>query len=171
MKTSRFIIVSLTCSALLLGSGCGKKEITDLQRKQAELLVGEAQSASLFRNWAEAEEKMAKAVALNPEAGGYWVSLGILRKKLGKKDAAKDAYKGALSAFEDEAKNAKEPKPSEPWLQQVYVLALLGRADDSRALLAKIEKQFPKDPQVLQFVARKQLDAILTDPKFKENAL
>lgn len=174
MKTSRFILVALI-GAALAGAGCSKSkkktEITDLQRKQADLLMSEAQSATLFRNWAEAEERIAKAAELCPDTGHFWVSLGAVRKKLGKNDAAKSAYKSALSAFEDEAEKEKDKKLTDPWLQQVYVLALLGRVDDARARLEKIAKQFPNDPAVVQWVGMKRLDAMLADPKFKENAL
>lgn len=170
MKTSRFILV-LLAGAALLGAGCAKKkkEIADLDRRRAELLATEAQSATLMRNWTEAEEKLAQAVALCPDTGPYWITLGAVRKKLGKTAAAKTAYQSALSAFEEEA--AENKTSSAPWLQQVYALALLGRADDARARLEKAAKQFPNDPAVVQWVGAKQLDAILADPKFKENAL
>lgn len=146
-----------------------KKEITEFQRKEAALLVSEAQFAMSLRNWAEAEAALTKVVEKVPDNGTYWVSLGAMRVRLGKRGEAKSAYEGALKAFEAEAKEDKADP--EPWLQQVYVLALLGRTDAGRTMLDKTAKQFPEHRNVKLFVEGKQFDRMLTDPKFKEMAL
>ena len=86
-----------------------------------------------------------------------------------RKSDAKAAYKHALDAFAADA--AADKTDAGPWLQQGYVLALLGRQDEARAMIDKTAKQFPNDPVVRGFVEGKQLDRILADPKFKENAL
>lgn len=170
MTTTRLVLA--TAAALLaLGTGCRakKKEVTELERKEAALLVSEAQFAMQIRNWADAEAALTKAVEKVPDAGPYWISLGAMRVKLGKRSEAKSAYQGALKAFEAEA--AEDKNDPEPWLQQVYVLALLGRVDDGRALLEKTAKRFPDNRNVKLFVEGKQFDQMMADAKFKEMAL
>lgn len=171
MITMRFCFL-LAAGAFLLGqAGCGvkKKEVTELQRKEASLLASEAQFAMSLRNWGEAEAALAKAVEKTPDNPTFWASLGAMRIKLGKHGEAKSAYENALKALEAEAKEDKTD--SEPWLQQVHLLALLGRVDAARAVLEKTAKQFPDHRDVRLFVENKQLDQWLADPKFKEMAL
>jgi hypothetical protein len=104
-----------------------------------------------------------------PDNGAYWITLGSVRKKLGNSSGAKSAYQSALRAFESRAK--KSSTDSDPVLKQIYVLALLGRADDGRALSQKMAKQFPTDRSVRIFMEDKQFDQMLADPGFKEMAL
>jgi tetratricopeptide (TPR) repeat protein len=173
MTMMRFCLLLAAVATLVGQAGCGakKKEITDLERKQAALLASEAQFAMNLRNWAEAEAALAKVVEKVPDTGAYWVSLGAMRIRLGKRGEAKSAYEGALRAFEAEAQ-AKETKADpEPWLQQVYVLGLLGRTDAARTMLDKTAKQFPDHRNVKLFVEGKQFDQMLADPRFKEMAL
>ena len=172
MKTARSVAVLLLAGwALASGAGCGakKKEITELQRKEAAHHASEAQFAMTLRDFARAEESLAKAAALTPDDGALLVSLGATRMRLGKKDLAKQAYQGALQAYADAAKTEKTDP--EPWLKQVYVLALLGRTEEGRAMLDRTAKQFPDHRNVKLFVENKQFDRMVADPMFKEMAL
>ena len=167
----RRVSLIVMAAALVFASGCPakKKEISSLQRKEAETLVSEAQFALTIRDYARAEGLFAKAAELCPDTGSYWISLGATRMRLGNRSGAKDAYEGGLKAFQDLA--AEEKADAEPWLQQIYALAVLGRTDDSRALLEKAASRFPDDRKLQQFIEAKQLDRTLADPKFKEVAL
>lgn len=150
-------------------AGCGKKkEITSLDRKQAANLVAEAQFAVSIRDYARAEGLLGQAAALCPDTGSYWLVLGSTRVRLGKRGDARRAYQEALGAFEDAA--AKDKNDAQAALQQVYVLALLGRQDDARKLLAKLPDRYPNDRNVRAFVEGR-LDRIVSDPQFKEIAL
>ena len=171
MKMVCWVTVVVTTLGLTLAAGCkpGPKGITSLQRKEAEVLVNEAQFAMTLHDLPRAEGLLAKAARLCPDEGPYWVTLGSVRVKLGNREAAKAAYKAGLSAYETEAKSDKSDV--EPWLKQIYVLALLGRVDDGRALLEKIAKRFPDSRNVRLFVEGRQFDRMLADPKFKEVAL
>jgi tetratricopeptide (TPR) repeat protein len=169
MQNIRLSLVFLAV-ALLLGSGCGRqKEITELQRKEAAHLASEADFALTLRDYARVESVMTKVVGLCPDTGAYWVTLGSAQMRLGNRGRAKGSYESALRAYETEAKRGKTEV--EPWLGQVTALALLGRADNGRALLEKIAKRFPEDRTVRAYIERKQLDLMLSDPKFKEIAL
>lgn len=163
-------LIGLAFMALLM-AGCGKKEVSELQRKQADHLVAEAEFAITLRDWARAENLLAQASALVPDNGVVWTNLGSVRVRLNQKGAAKEAYLKALKAYEDEAAADKTKSDPEPWLKQVYVLALLGRTNDGRALLEKTARQFPGHRNVKAFVERKQFDAMLADPNFKQAAL
>jgi tetratricopeptide (TPR) repeat protein len=163
----------LAAWVMVLAGGCGakKKEITELQRKEAELLVAEANFAANLRDWARAEGLLVKATNLTPDEGAYWTSLGAMRVRLGHKGAAKTAYERAVKAYQEEIAADKAKSDVEPWLRQVYVLALLGRVSEGRALLDRAARQFPTNREVRAFIDGKQLDAMLADPLFKQEAL
>jgi tetratricopeptide (TPR) repeat protein len=165
-------LLVVACWALL-ASGCGakKKEVTELQRKEADHFVAEAEFAMTMRDWARAEGLLAKATTRVPDNGVLWTSLGSMRVRLGNKAAARAAYESALKAYEEEAAADKTKADVEPWLKQVYVLALLGRTNEGRSLLDKVFKQFPNNRNVRAFVEGKQFDRMLADPIFKEAAL
>lgn len=164
---------SAALGVALIGVGCGggKKasEVSELDRKQAAHLASEAQFALTLREYARAEESLAKAVQLDPTAGALWTNLGAARLKQGKRDAARDAYKGALNAYEAQAKANKSD--AQPWLRQAYVLALLGRKEDGRALIEKAAKQFPADRELKAFIEGKTFERMMAEPAFKEMAL
>jgi tetratricopeptide (TPR) repeat protein len=167
----RFLLLSVVL--LLVAAGCGRtpkgSEITDLQRKEAALLMSEADFAISLRDFARAEAALAKAVELTPDNGGYWISLGGLRKRMGNASGARAAYQAALRTYEGQAKEDKlDPQP---WLKQIHVLALLGRTDDARALVERTVKQFPADRLVRIFVEEKQFEQMLAAPGFKDVAL
>lgn len=166
----RFVLVLMGVAAFS-AAGCGRrtKEITSLQRKEAASLASEAEFALTLRDMPRAEKLLTKVTALCPDTGEYWVGLGSLRMRLGDRDGAKSAYQAALGAYEDAAK--KEKADGEPVLQQVHVLALLGRVDEARKLLEKSEKKFPNDRLIRDFIQERQLDHLLADPNFKGMSL
>lgn len=169
----KILVIAWASLALMLGTGCKPKlkPVTELQRKEAEHAVAEAQFAMTLKDWARAESLLAKAVQLVPDLGVYWVSLGSMRMRLGNKPGAKEAYQGALRAFELEAAIDATKKDAEPWLKQVQVLALLGRNDEARALLEKTAKRFPENRNVRTFIEGKHFDKMIEDPVFKQGAL
>jgi Flp pilus assembly protein TadD len=171
MKTTRLAGFGWCMTLAFVVGGCGakKKEVTELQRKESAHHASEAQFALTVRDFARAETSLAKAAELTPDEAALWVNLGAARMKQGKREAAKDAYRRALAVHEGEAKQNKTDPHA--WLEQVYVLALLGRSDDARAKLDKAAKAFPDHRDVKAFVEGRQLERILADPKFKETAL
>lgn len=171
MKLARAFGMGALSMLGVLAVGCGAKKpaVSDLQRKEAAHLATEAQFAMSLRDYARAEASLARAAGLAPDEAGLWVSLGAVRMKLGNKDQARDAYKRALALHVDEAKENKSDP--EPWLKQVYVLALLGRKDEGRAMLDRAAKQFPDSRNVKLFIENKQFDRMLSDPQFKEMGL
>lgn len=160
----------ILCVGIVLGfAGCGEKKVTETQRKEAALLVSEAQFASTLRNYQEAETLLARASEITPDDAALWVSLGSVRKRLGQTGPAKQAYEKALKVYQVEAKEKKND--ADPVLQQIHVLALLGRVDDARRLQEKALQQFPEDRDVRAFVNEKRLDRFLADPQFKQVAI
>ncbi|MBI5689556.1 MAG: hypothetical protein HZC55_05615 [Verrucomicrobia bacterium] len=151
--------------------GCGKSQVSEHHRKQAQHHAAEAGFAVNLRDWARAESLYAQAAQLVPDNGGYWTSLGSMRMRLGNKSGAKDAYQRALKVHEREAGTEAFKDDPGPWLNQVYLLALLGQAGEARTVLEKAAKKFPKDREVRSFIEQKQLDRMLADPAFKQIAL
>ncbi len=170
MKAHHIALVLATATALVVGAGCRRKpEITDLQRKEAAHLAAEADFAVNLRDLPRAEGLMAKAIQVCPDNAAYWINLGVVRVQLGRKPAAKEAYEGALKAYEADAD--ADPKNVEPWLKRIYVLALLGRIDEARKTLDQAAKKFPESRNVRAFVEGRQFDRMIADPKFKQVAL
>ena len=161
----------LLALALLATVGCKPKakDIPPLQRKEAASLASEAQFAAMMRDHARAEPLLVKATKLCPDNGEYWVNLGISRKHLGNTSGAKSAYESARKAYGDAYEI--DPTRPEPLLQEFYVMALLGKADEARKLQEKALKRNPTDARLRAFVESKQLDRMLADPNFKEMAL
>jgi len=167
---SRRPLIFAAAAALVFAGGCKPKakEITSLQRKEAATLVSEALFALQLHDLPRAEGLYVQATALCPDEGKYWVDLGSLRVRLGHRDAARTAYKSALTAYETLGADNKDPQPL---LQQVYVLALMGRVDDAKAALAKVQKLFPDNRAVRGFTEGGQFEKMLADPRFREIAL
>jgi tetratricopeptide (TPR) repeat protein len=162
-------------AALAVAAGCGvkspvnQKEPTELDRKRAAHLASEADFAVTIRDHARAEPLFAQAAELVPDSPQYWISLGSTRVRLGRRDAARDAYQNALKAYEKEA--ATNQNDPEPLLQQAYVLALLGRTKEGHAVLEQAAKRFPNNRKVRAFFQEKEFDRLIADPKVKEIAL
>ena len=165
------LLLVAAVSVALVGCKPKPQPVTELKRKEAEHFVAEATFAMNLRDWARAEGELAQAVKSDPTVGVYWVSLGSMRVRLGNKAGAKEAYQGALKAFEADTKAADLVKEPGPWLKQVEVLALLGRTDEARAMLEKTAKLFPENRAVRQFVDGKHFDKMIADPLFKQGAL
>jgi len=165
--TSRTLVLLFILAGLF--TGCSKKEVTSLQRKQGASLASEASFAATLHDYARAESLLTEAVKVCPDTPAYWLSLGSVRRRLGNRSGAKDAYEEMLEVVKDRYK--QDSKDPGPLLQQVYALALLGRMDDAKDALAKAQKNHPTDRAVRGFVESKQLDRLPDDPTFKEISL
>ena len=169
MTTKRIGIVSTAGLVLGFTLGCtAQKQITERDRKEAAYLASEAQFAVSIHEWARAEGLLAKAVKVAP-TGDYWLSLGAARIRLNNRAGAKDAYQAAAKAYAFDS--ARKNAVSEPWLRQAYVLALLGRQDESRALLAKAAELFPKDGKIRALTDPKGFEKMISSQNFKDMAL
>src|SRR4051812_26980247 len=146
---------------LLAGGGCGRrtKEITSLQRKEAATLASEAEFAVSVRDLPRAEKLLTKVVDLCPDNGDFWIWLGSLRMRSGDRQGAKRAYESGRAAFEDAAK--LNPKDSKFVLNQIRVLALLGRVPEARKLIEKMQKQYPADRAVQAFVREREFEEMI----------
>jgi len=169
MHPTRRWIFLLAGLAAVLTAGCGRKEVTSLQRKQAASLVSEADFALNLRDNPRAEALLTQAVAACPDTPEYWLKLGSVRRRLDNRAGAKAAYEELLDLAK--ANYQRDAKNPQPLLQQVYALALLGRMDDARAVLEKAKKNHPDDRNIRAFVEDRQLDRLPDDPGFKEMAL
>lgn len=167
----KFVFFFAGWFGLLAFAGCQPKtaSITSLQRKEAAGLISEAEFAVTIRDLDRAEKSLTKASALEFDNGKTWITLGTIRVRLRRLPAAKLAYEAALEAYQEAYK--LQPKSAQLYLQQVYVLVLLGRVAEARSLLVQIQKKHGADAEVRSFVQNRQLEAMLQSPQFKEIAL
>ena len=149
---------------VLAAAGCQPREITALQRKQAASLESEAKFALNLKEVDRAEALYAKAAALCPDNAGYWLNLGVCRKRLNRTAEARKAYESALKVHKDAY--AREPKNGHELLEQVYVLALLGLMDDAHKILEKAQADHGDDPRIRGFT-RQSLQKLTDDAAFK----
>jgi tetratricopeptide (TPR) repeat protein len=170
MYSIRRWFLLLLCLAVGGVAGCSRhKEITSLERKEAANFVSEAEFALNLRDYARAEGLLSQAVAVCPDTPDYWLNLGSVRRRLGNRDGAKAAYEQMLDLVRDIYRH--DSKDPGLLLQQIYVLALLGRMDEARAVLERAQKDHPDDGNVRAFVEGHQLERLPTDPTFKDSAL
>jgi Flp pilus assembly protein TadD len=158
--------LALVLAAMLVVAGCRAKQITKLERDEAANDVSDANFAVTIRDWARAEGMYAKAAALCPDEGDVWMNLGIVRMRMHNSGDARSAYKSALSAYVDSYR--ANPANSATVLRRAYVLAVLGRADDARAVVAAAAAKAPDDRRLQGFVEAKGVDKMLADPALKE---
>ena len=159
----RLALLLLLATALL--AGCGRKEISPLDRKEAAHLASQADFAVNLRDYPRAEGLLTEAVKLCPDSREYYLSLGIVRRRQDNRSGAKQAYEQALDLARDAYK--ANDKDTQPLLQQAYILALLGRMDDARDVVAKAQQKHPDDSNVRIFVENNQLDRMIAAPGFK----
>jgi tetratricopeptide (TPR) repeat protein len=165
---------SLTLVALILFFGACKPkdvEVSSVARAQAAHLASEAQMQNKLRDYAEAEESLARAVELDPEVAAYWFSLGLNRVMQKDMSGAKKAYKRELEIYEKAAKKTPKkdaPENIEARLNQIRPLLLLGRTSDANKLLAKVASDNPDNTMVRQLVDTKIIDQMLADAKIQE---
>ena len=161
----RLLIILLGLTAVFL-TGCGRKEITSLQRKEGASLVSEANFAVSLRDYARAEGLFAQAVVACPDTADYWVGLGTVRRKQDNRAGAKTAFEEALKASRGATK--RDGLNGQLRLQQVYIQALLGRADEARDTLSRARQDLPDNRDIRAFVEGNELDRILADPGFRD---
>lgn len=161
------LIAPLLIVVLALTAGCGPK-ITPLQRKEAANLVSEAQFATTLRDWARAEELLAKATSLCPDNGEYWLNLGSVRRRLDNRSGARKAYEQAATAYGDAYK--ADPKDPQPLMQQVYVYSLLNQEKKALKALERAQQDHSANPNVRNFTPE-TLQRMREDPGFKELAI
>jgi len=150
MHTKQFWIAAILTVAVVV-SGCGPagKIPTERERRQAAQLASEAQFAVTLKDWPRAEKLYVQAAAAHPD-GAYYLGLGAVRVRQGNRSGAKDAYEAAIKSCEFDAR--QNPKDPEPWIRHAYVLAMLGRVEEGRALLGKAEKRFPDNRRMRSFL-------------------
>ena len=172
MNRRLILYVTGGCLAAVLASGlaaCSRKTISSIDRKEAANVISEAQFATTVKDFARAESLAQQAATLCPDTGDYWLLLGTLQVRNGKKSDAKASYRSALDAYKDQYKDA--PTNSQLLIQQAYVLVLMGRPDDARAVIDKAHDRNPDDWGIKKLVESKVVDHMVSDPSLKALSL
>lgn len=153
--------------ALFFIAACAPK-ITSIQRKEAAILESEAQFANTLRDWPRAEALMAKAVALCPDNGGYWLNLGGVRRRIDDIPGARIAYEKSVKAYA--AAYKANPQDPQPLLQQIFVYSLLGRPKDALKVLKRVQADHGTNLNVKN-LSEGSLERMRQDPGFKAQAI
>lgn len=163
--------VLLALVALIAG-GCGANPADEARRgREAELLASEANFAANLRDWPRVERALVPATALAPGRPELWLDLGAARVRLGRMTEAREAYTRALEGFERQADSTAFKGNPEPTLNQVRVLALLGRLPEARAVAAELPRRFPGNPRAREFIESRELERLTAERSFREVAL
>ncbi|MBL9186128.1 MAG: tetratricopeptide repeat protein [Opitutaceae bacterium] len=164
----KFVLVSAVAALLVAGCKPAVQPLSERDRSAAAALSSEASFAMNLREWDRAEKLLLQAIKITP-APEFYHNLGSVRMRAGNRAGAKDAYQSAIDACE--RLFAADKANTGLLLKKVQLLALIGRRDEARAFLAKIDKDYAKDPAVRAFVDGKRLDEVMASPLFKEIAL
>jgi tetratricopeptide (TPR) repeat protein len=153
-------------------TACGENPAEQARRaREAELLAAEAAFALNLRDWPRAEQTLGRATELDPGRADLWLSLGSTRVRAGRTNEARSAYLQALRGFERAADASAAKTDPGPILQQIHVLALLGRLPEARSLAAELPRRFAGHPRVRAFTEAGGLEQVIADPAFREVAL
>lgn len=153
-------------------AGCGENPAEQARRaREAELLAAEAAFAINLRDWPRAEQTLARATELDPGRADLWLSLGSTRVRSGRTAEAREAYLKALRGFERAADAAAAKADPVPTLEQIRVLALLGRMPEARSLADELPRRFAGQPRVRAFTEAGGVEKLAADPAFREIAL
>jgi tetratricopeptide (TPR) repeat protein len=159
---------ALVLAAALAFGGCSRREITPTERKEGIIEASEASFATGLKDWKRAEEHFAKAAAICPDTGDYWLNLGLVRLRLNDHAGARSAYEAALPVYRDAFE--RNPADTGPVFSRVYILVLLGEADQARSVLEKARARRPDDRRLQAFVENHGLENMVADPKTKANS-
>jgi Flp pilus assembly protein TadD len=158
--------LALAAAVTVAFFGCRAKEISSIDRKEAANIASEAEFAVTMKDWSRAEGLYAKAANLCPDQGETWIALGVVRMRLRNPGGARDAYKSALSAFDQDTR--RDPTDTTPVIRSASVLVILGRTEEARVLVDKAYAKNPDDRRLRAFVEAKGVDRVASDPGLKE---
>lgn len=144
------------------------KSVSKLEAAEADNLVSDAVFAMQIKDHARAAQNLEKALAIRPDVGEWWENLGYCYKLLDRKSDARSAYKKAVGIWDSAYDKTGRIDYA---MRQLIMLVLLDREDDARALLTKLTKKHPEDPQLHAFVEKKGLESLLSDPGVMEKKI
>jgi len=130
-------LIALLCSMIAVAAGYGES---------AQDLANRANKHFQQSEYSQALKLVIQATDLKPDFAEAWVFKGMTEVKLGLPEDARKSYEWALK----EHKNRFETSSDSPHeaLQQIHVLALLGREHEAQQLSNQIREQFPSSQEV-----------------------
>ena len=123
---------------------CTRSHQSDSAR--VEELGSQSTVALNARDYSTSQRLAAEATRLDPKFAEAWVAYGMSSIKLGQTNEAREAYERALSLYQ--ARLRQNPSDSNQALQQIFLLALLGRFDEAEAVLKRAHIEYPSDNQI-----------------------
>ncbi len=154
----------LIAFAALLGACSKSREITSLDRAEADARVAKARAEIQFNDIGKAESLLVEAVGFNPDAYPYWLELVNVRLHLGKKKEARKACEQAVAACQRII--GQEPGDINVRLDQIRLLVSLGNTKDAQKALDQAGRDLPHDNLIRDCIANKLVDKLAADPEF-----
>ena len=156
-RPSVVVVVGVLC---LAGCGDAGPEVAD----RAQVLAGQAAEAFNAGDYSEARSLSREAVTRKPDSAEAWVEHGMACAAMQDGGCARDSYERALQLHAQQYR--ENPGDSNQLQQQVYVLLLLGRDAEARALLTQGLERHPEDRQLALFAS--DLEGLLADSGFQK---
>ena len=151
------VVVSILC---LAGCGDSGPEVAD----RAQVLAGQAAEAFNAGDYSEARSLSREAVTRKPDFAEAWVGHVMACAAMQDGGCALDSYERALQLHAQRYR--ENPDDANQLQQQVYVLLLLGRDAEARALLTQGLERHPEDRQLALFAS--DLETLLGNADFQK---
>ena len=151
------VVVSVLCFA---GWGDPDPEAAD----RVQVLTSQVAEAFHVGDYAKARSLWREVVTRKPDFAEAWVEHGMACAAMQDHACARESYERALQLHAQRYR--ENPDDANQLQQQVYVLFLLGRDAEARALLTQGLERHPEDPQLALFPSA--LENLLTASEFRK---
>ncbi|MDR2674136.1 MAG: hypothetical protein LBC18_04525 [Opitutaceae bacterium] len=167
MQTRTIPILSAAPALMLMlavfSGACSKpREISRLDRAEADDRAAKAQVEKQFNDYAKAETLLAEALEFNPDAYDHWADLASVRLRLGKNQEARKACRQAVEACRRFIK--QNPGDIDARIDQVRLLVSLGDRKAAREALDQAGRELPENPIIRACIDNKLVEQLAADP-------
>jgi len=141
MKIALFI----SFLALVLFTSCARAT-HDANDTRSQKLAGDSAAAFNAKDYAKAQSLAEQATSVKPQFAEAWVEYGMASAQLGQTNRDREGYEHALALFQ--ARRGQNPSDANQFIQQIFVLSLLGRNAEAAILLKQTRTEYPNDRSI-----------------------
>jgi Tfp pilus assembly protein PilF len=159
---TRLIPLLLIALAALLGACSKPREITSLDRAEADARAAKARVELQLGSPANAEKLLVEALAFNPDAYAWWVDLANIRLQAGKNQEARKACEQAVESCQRLIE--QNPGAVDIRVNQIRLLVSLGDKKAAQKTLDQAGKDLPQNQIVRGHIDNKLVEQLAADP-------
>ncbi|WP_068771322.1 tetratricopeptide repeat protein [Termitidicoccus mucosus] len=159
---TRVVPILAIVLAVFLGACSKSREITNLDRAEADARAAKARAEIQFNDIGKAETLLVEALGFNPDAYDYWADLANVRLRLGKNKEARKACQQAVEACQRLIK--QNPEDIDIRIDQIRLLVSLGDNKAARETLEQAGRDLPKNQVIRACIDNKLVDQLAADP-------